>query len=109
VNIENWSYIPIGINTKTFCFPNPFRPDASSLLISLNGIRYSERVTLSIIEASTLDMVYSKAAEYTPFSGTQYVEWKGRDKNGYIVPSGVYLYILSDGEQIVKGKFAVIR
>lgn len=108
-DLENWSYIPIGINSPSFCFPNPFRPSASSLLISAKGVGVADDVQLTIVSATTLDLVYSKSAEYTAFSGTQYVEWKGRDHRGNIVPSGVYVYILSRGSNIVKGKFAVIR
>lgn len=108
-DIENWSYIPIGITAPSYCFPNPFKPSASSLLISPNGIGVSDDVHLSIISAVSMDMIYSQKAEYTSFSGTQYVEWKGRDDRHEIVPSGVYLYILSKGSDVVKGKFAVIR
>ncbi|MFA6467511.1 MAG: MXAN_6640 family putative metalloprotease [Bacteroidota bacterium] len=108
-DIENWSYKPIGTVSPTTCFPNPMNPSASSLLISLNGIGAGDNVTLTIISAVSLDLVFSKHAEYTLFSGIKYAEWNGRDQQGHIVPSGVYLYILSNGSNIVKGKFAVIR
>jgi len=109
VDMENWSFIPIGITSHSFCFPNPFKPAASSLLIAPGNVGVASDVTLTVIAASSLDLVYSKQADYTTFSGTQYVEWKGRDHNNNIVPSGVYMYVLSKGSIIIKGKFAVIR
>jgi hypothetical protein len=109
VNPADWSYIPFGITASPFCFPNPFRPAASSLLISPAGVGVADDVTLSIISAVSFDLVYSQKADFTTFSGTQYVEWNGRDDHNAIVPSGVYLYILSKGSTVIKGKFAVIR
>ncbi|MCK9409096.1 MAG: MXAN_6640 family putative metalloprotease [Bacteriovoracaceae bacterium] len=108
-NIENWSFIPIGLAAHPYCFPNPFKPAESSLLISPGKIGVSDDVTLTVVSAVSLDLIYSKRAEYSTFSGTQYVTWMGRDNRGEIVPSGVYLYILSNGSTVLKGKFAVIR
>lgn len=106
---KNWSFISMAVNSKPFCFPNPFRPAESSLLISLNGVGVSDALTLTIISAVSADLIYQHKAEYGTFSGTQYAEWKGRDNTGAFVASGVYLYFLSDGQRTVKGKFAVIR
>ena len=108
-NPDNWLYQPIGTVSTTSCFPNPFSPSTSSLLISLNGVGAGDNVTLSVISAVSMDMIYSKEAEYSVFSGIKYAEWNGRDQQGHIVPSGVYLYILSNGSNVVKGKFAVIK
>jgi len=104
-----WSYIPIGLKSFGSCFPNPFNPTTSSFLISLEGIGAVSDAQLSIVSASTMDLIYSNTAKYTTFSGTQYAEWKGRDDKGAIVSSGIYLYILSKGSAVIKGKFAVIR
>lgn len=89
-------------------FPNPFNPFASSLFLSTEGLNPDNSTALSIYSAS-LDLVYSKPAQFTFFSGTLYAQWNGRDDKGNVVPSGIYVYVLSKGSQTIKGKFAVIR
>ncbi len=90
-------------------FPNPFNPETSSLLVSMENLTDAGETRLTIYSAVDMDLVYSQIAEYTSFSGMQYAEWKGRDYNGKLVPSGIYLFTLSRGSSFVKGKFAVIR
>ncbi len=104
-----WSYNTVGFQSGSNCFPNPFNPGTSSLLIPLQNIGASTDAMLSIYSASGLDLIYSAPANYTSFSGMQYAEWKGKDKTGQMVSSGVYLWVLSKGSTVVKGKFAVIR
>ena len=106
---QHWSYIPLGKKSLPSCFPNPLKPSTSSLLISLEGFGAPNDAILTIVSAIDLDLVYTHSIEYTTFSGIQYAEWKGRDNKGEIVPSGIYLYILSKGSNSIKGKFAVIR
>jgi hypothetical protein len=109
----NWkvnSFIRSGIIAKkSFAlFPNPFNPNASSLLISTEGITSDNAVTLAIY-SSSLELIYSRPVQYVTFSGTQYARWDGRDDDGRVVPSGVYFYVVSRGTESIKGKFAVIR
>lgn len=104
-----WSYAPVGFQISLSCFPNPFNPATSSLLIPIVNVGASSDVVLSIYSASDLDLIYSGPASFVPFSGMQYAEWKGRDNKGTMAASGVYLWFLSKGSTVVKGKFAVIR
>lgn len=109
----NWSsdsFIRLGIipQKPMPVFPNPYNPLASSLLFSTEGLTADNSVTLTIYSAS-MDLVYSRPAQFQWFSGTQYAQWNGRDNNGRVVPSGIYVYVLSRNGQSIKGKFAVIR
>ncbi len=104
-----WAYGGFGNQSRAACFPNPFNPSTSSLLIPLDKFGALADATLSIYSAVDLSLVFTETAKYIPFSGIQYAEWKGRDNKGNLASSGVYLYVLSKGSTIVKGKFAVIR
>ncbi|HAP35290.1 MAG TPA: hypothetical protein DCQ28_04870 [Bacteroidetes bacterium] len=105
----NWSYIAIGTSRGPVCFPNPFNPSKSSLLIALQGIQQDRNATLNIFSSSTMDLIFSGHPNFKAFSGTQYAEWSGRDNKGNIAASGIYTFILSNGIIFNKGKFAVIR
>ncbi len=108
-NFLDWSYTAIGTPTVPFCFPNPLNPNSSSLLIALQGVQSNSYATLNIFSASSMDLIYSGNPSFKFFSGIQYAEWNGRDNNGAIVSSGVYLFVLSNGMVSHKGKFAVLR
>ena len=78
----------------------------------ITAARYIRKLSdkrITIISAESLDLIYSRRADFSTFSGTQYAEWKGRDNDGNIAGSGVYVYVLSSGSKSVKGKFAIIR
>lgn len=104
-----WSYTAIGSTRGPICFPNPFNPKSSSLLIALQGLQIYDHPVLKIYSASSMDLVYSGTPHFKLFSGTQYAEWNGKDNNGQIASSGVYLFILENGTVFNKGKFAIIR
>ena len=108
-NILDWSFLAIGTTQTPVCFPNPFNPNRSSLLITLHGIQNSNDAMLNIYSASSMDLIYSGTPKFRSFSGTQYAEWSGRDNRNNIVASGVYIFVLSNGLLFNKGKFAVIR
>jgi hypothetical protein len=90
-------------------FPIPLDPAASSLLMDVSQFPEPEAVTVTILSVINQQVIYQQKATITSFSGMQYAEWKGKDELGRYAASGIYMYILSQGSTIVKGKFAVIR
>ena len=82
-------------------YPNPFRPGQH------------DRLRFPPEEVSR----YSTAAVYTPsgklvrrFSGVQIDQgWDGRAENAELVPSGIYVILLSGSQGKATGKIAVIR
>lgn len=106
---SEWSYTAISTTRGPLCFPNPFNPLSSSLLIALQGIQSGSKATLNIYSASSMDLIYSGTPHYKLFSGTQYAEWSGRDNSGQTASSGIYIFVLENGTIFNKGKFAIIR
>jgi hypothetical protein len=85
-------------------FPNPFNP-ATTIRY---GLSKAERVTLKIYnllgaEVATLVDNEPKAAGYHA------AIWDGRDKNGKVVASGVYVYRLQAGSFSSTKKLALIK
>ncbi len=118
-DFQNWSYLlstdttgikkPSNFDNITV-FPNPFKPITNNLLfLSLDEFPDGNNdITLSIF-SSVSDFVFSSTPQFTSIYGKRFAVWNGRDKNGNIVPSGVYFYLLTKDSQLIKGKFAVIR
>lgn len=110
--IFNWSVMPIShglitVNITAPCFPNPFNPQQSSLLIQTDE-QEGKAQTISIYSIS-MDLIYQNTASYKYFLGKRYIEWNGKKENGEMLGSGIYFYIVSDATKKTMGKFAVIR
>lgn len=113
-NASNWKQHAIskgGVirQTGVTAFPVPLDPSASSLLMDVSAFEVPDAVTVTIISLISQEVIYQQKATITSFSGMQYAEWKGRDERGRLASSGIYMFILSNGSSVVKGKFAVIR
>jgi hypothetical protein len=85
-------------------FPNPFNP-ATTIRY---GLPSAERVTLKIYnllgaEVATLVNDEPKAAGYHA------AIWDGRDKNGRVVASGVYVYRMQAGSFVMTKKLALVK
>jgi len=85
-------------------FPNPFNP-ATTIRY---GLPKAERVTLKIYnllgeEVATLVHDEQKAAGYHA------AVWDGRNKNGRVVASGVYVYRMQAGSFVMTKKLALVK
>jgi hypothetical protein len=85
-------------------FPNPFNP----ITTIRYGLPSAERVTLKIYnllgaEVATLVDNEQKATGYHA------AVWDGRDKNGRVVASGVYVYRLQAGSFVMMKKVALVK
>lgn len=83
--------------------PNPFNPTTT--------IRY----TLDKAAVVTVDIYNAMGQRVRTFDlGTQpagqgHVEWDGRDKNGDIVATGMYLYVLNAGSRRLSKKMLLVK
>ncbi len=86
-------------------FPMPFRIPAGKNLV-IEGLLPASEIKIMTLDGTFVRKLESKAGEIT---GTQGF-WDGRDQNGKLVSSGVYLCMVytEEGESAV-GKIAVVR
>ena len=85
-------------------YPNPFNPTTSiSYTLSKNL-----KVTLDVYNVlgqkvrTLIDNELQKAGEHV-------TQWNGRDESGYTMPSGMYFYRLSAGDQVQQRKMVLLK
>ena len=85
------------------CYPNPFN--------SHTVIRFSlpERndVSLSVYDLLGRELIILAQGEWE--AGTHLLHWDGRDRQGRLLPSAVYLYRLRAGGRIQTRKLLVLK
>jgi hypothetical protein len=113
---ENWRLVPsvTGADTNlvvqnNVAFPQPFDP------LSQYGLRIpypfsnESEASLSVLDISGELIDKLGSDKVAQFLGGKYFIWNGRDRTGKIVPSGIYIYVISDGTRNVTGKIAVVK
>jgi len=73
-------------------YPNPFNPET---MISFQ-LPHSEKVTLTVFNVQGKEIRTLVSSDFS--AGTHQVKWDGRNNNGKIVASGVYLYRIDAGD-----------
>lgn len=108
----NWKTVSVlssvlPVSATIFCYPNPFRPAVSSLNFGpiANGLQTAH---LSVF-TSSYSLVFSDQVGVSSSLGKTYAIWNGKNSRGEYAASGMYLYSLTAGDRVVKGKFAVVR
>jgi len=89
-------------------FPNPFVTDGRTSVFIPASAAAAVHGTLSIFSAS-MNLVYATAATSSVQLGRQVFSWNGVASTGDVAQSGVYFYVVDLGDQVIKGKFALIR
>lgn len=109
------------------CYPNPFNPDGLNrltipfmtdrtearpvrlLVFTAAGFKVAD-IQYATVSSTGLDVV-PVFDKWDVEDGYVYrIQWDGRNTQGRLIASGVYLYVLVDGTEIVrKGKIAVVR
>jgi hypothetical protein len=84
-------------------YPNPFNPQT---MISYH-LSQPGPVRIAIFDRSGRLLVTLEQEART--AGTQNLIWKGCDQNGKPVPSGLYLYRITAGDQRQEGKMTLVR
>ncbi|NQT25982.1 hypothetical protein HQ585_11545 [candidate division KSB1 bacterium] len=95
------------LNWRPAAIPNPFIPAEHGQVRIPITLREPHTIRLIVYSLSGFQ-VYDREQYFT--EGPQFFMWDGRDLNGEIVPSGVYLYVLeSDYTLIRREKLVIVR
>lgn len=88
---------------KLFIYPNPFTISTGENLVTIDGLVRDSEIKVITINGTLVTQFFS------PGGRTAY--WDGKDDNGDLVSTGVYIIVAfdSEGNNVVTGKVAVLR
>jgi len=94
---------PVDTFEELFVYPNPFRLGSEGNLLTIDGLVQDTNIKILSISGELI-------AEFSsPGGRTAY--WDGKDGNGDLVSTGVYLIVAyqSESNDVITGKVAVLR
>ncbi|MCK4338907.1 MAG: T9SS type A sorting domain-containing protein [Candidatus Cloacimonetes bacterium] len=103
-SIDNLPEIAEKYGYKLIIFPNPF---STSTTISFSAIDHTDLHKLTEIKIYNTKGQLLRLLQIPDNQSS--VEWDGKDENGEPVPTGIYLYMLSDGENSITKKMILLR
>jgi len=96
---------------STFAFPNPFTYGN----VTIKNINFSfdggngEIIDFAVY-SSSMNLIYSSSHPIGPLSNNSLgVKWNVRRNDGEKLASGVYIYVIKKGDDIVKGKVVIFN
>jgi hypothetical protein len=85
-------------------YPNPFNPTTTIKYSVPHGYDNVKLAIYNTLGQSIVTLVNTKQP-----AGTYQIVWDGRLKSGILAPSGIYLYKLSIGNQVVAKKMTLVK
>jgi hypothetical protein len=96
---------------STLAFPNPFtyaNGSVENINFSFNG-RNGEKVDFAVYSPS-MNLVHSSEHFVGPLSNNSLgLKWDVRGNDGEKLASGVYIYVIQNGDEIIKGKVVIFN
>jgi hypothetical protein len=84
-------------------YPNPFNPSTTIEYV----LPKTARVTLKLYNLQGAEV--ATLVDWVEQPGEKSVVWDARDKNGRQVPTGVYVYRLRVGSEVLTGKMTFVQ
>jgi len=104
---EDSTIVPVNEPAGSLAFPNPFKY-SGNLSISFE-CKLGEDVDFNIY-SSDMSVVYSEKIMATSLlNNTIGVSWDGLNNNKKKLASGVYIYVIKKGSEVVKGKVVIFN
>ena len=104
---EDSTNLPINGSSESYAFPNPFKYDGN-LSISFDG-KLGDDVDFNVY-SSDMSLVFTmQKSASSLLNNTVGVNWDGKDENGRKLASGIYIYVVKKGDEVVKGKVVIFN
>lgn len=103
ISFETPAIKPVETFSDLFIFPNPFKLNNNSEFLTIDGLVKDADIKIININGKLVN-------QFSSFGG-RVAYWDGKDTNGNLVNSGIYIIVAydKDGNNVAKSKLAVIR
>lgn len=108
-------FIPENLNLTEYCFPNPFKYgefyNTGRSIYFVVPDKFDSYVNFNVYSTS-MDQIFSGTVEvtnYISYTSFRVVRWEPRNKNGELLPSGVYIYVINSDDNDIKGKLVILN
>ncbi|MFC1566368.1 T9SS type A sorting domain-containing protein [bacterium] len=89
---------------RAFAYPNPYKAYKNHTHITFAGLTIGAKIYIYTISGELI-----KKLQKDNDTTTDELRWNVRKDNGKKVFSGLYIYIIKNGDQLKKGKLIIIR
>ena len=97
--------IPDMDRTNVYAYPNP---SAGSVTIRF-PVNSQKDIEVSIYDIDGVFVWKKQLNDYETRPGINTVIWAAQNEMGQDVSNGVYIFTVSDGSRVIKGKIAIVR
>jgi hypothetical protein len=109
VREDTTSYSPLA-EGNSFAFPNPFvyEKNFNRINIAFNG-NNGDIVDFNVYSLS-MDLIHSSSALVGPLVNNSLgITWNIHDENSGRLATGVYIYVIKNGDTVTKGRFVIFN
>jgi hypothetical protein len=104
--------VPIFEVNESLVFPNPFVYSSNYASSFINiALNMENGATVDFnVYSPDLELVYSATTNVGPLRNNSIgIYWNGFNEDGEKLASGIYVYVIKKGDEVVKGKFVIFN